>query len=230
VVNDSVAALLGARVGDPSVSVGLILGTGINLCYAEPISRIPKLTGIYSAETMIISTEIGEFRGIPKTVFEESVIASSDDPALAQAEKQCAGAYLAQVICRAWQQAAREDLLPPAFLEEVSLPQISDYLADLPAPIPESPAARQIARVMVHRAAKIAAILAAGGILRSCPPYSACTLVIEGSQFEKLTGFAPAFRQELSALLQPYNIDFEIIKVENSCLLGAALAAFAEPM
>ena len=100
----------------------------------------------------------------------------------------------------------------------------------LPVPIPEDSAARQIARVMVCRAAKIAAILTAGGILRSCAEHSVCTLVIEGSQFEKLTGFAPAFRQELSALLHPLDIAFEIIKVENSCLLGAALAAFAEPM
>lgn len=229
VLNDSTAALLGAHSRDPRITLGLILGTGINICYPEPCSRIPKVPQDMAADSMIISTEIGEFDGFPKSVFDKAVIAGSDEPGLAHGEKQCAGAYLGQAITLAWQAAVEEGLLPPAFREAVALPQISDYLAGKPTSLPQDVNATALARVMVHRAAKIAAVLTAGPILRS-DPKGCCTLVIEGSQFHRLTGFADCFTRELKGLLQPRNIAFSIATVENSCLLGAALAAFAKPM
>lgn len=229
VLNDSTAALLGAHLRDPRVTLGLILGTGINICYPEPCSRIPKVPGDLEADSMIISTEIGEFDGFPKTVFDTAVIAASDEPELAQAEKQCAGAYLGQIICLAWQAAAEEGLLPAVFREPVTLPLVSDYLAGKPVPLPRDPNAVQLARVLIHRAAKIAAVLTAGPILRSNPG-ACCTVVIEGSQYHRLTGFADCFRRELDALLSPRQITCSITSAENSCLLGAALAAFARPM
>ncbi|MBO7252249.1 MAG: hypothetical protein J6V25_06460 [Oscillospiraceae bacterium] len=230
VLNDSTAALLGAHSSDPKITVGLILGTGINICYAEPCSAIPKLPSDIQTGSMIISTEIGEFRGIPKNIFEERVIAASDDPMLAHGEKQCAGAYLGQIICLAWQKAAQLKILPEAFSGNVTLPQISDYLAGRESGLPEHPDARMIAQTMIHRAAKIAAVLSAGAIVRSCPEGEQCTMVIEGSQFTKLTGFGSHFLQELEDILLPGKRSIAIAQVENSCLLGAAAAAFAEKM
>lgn len=230
VLNDSTAALLGACCQDRDISLGLILGTGINICYPEPCRNIPKVPGDLKAETMIISTEIGEFDGFPKSTFDHLVIAASGEPDMAHAEKQCAGGYLGDLIGLAWQAAARDGLLPPPFLAEVTLPVISDYLAGIPTSLPENEGARAIAATMIHRAAKIAAVLTAGPILRACAPGQSCKIVIEGSQFEKLTGFGNHFRRELEDLLSPYDIRISIAKVENSCLVGAAVAAFAEPM
>lgn len=230
VLNDSTAALLGAHWADPKITVALILGTGINTCYVEQCREIPKIPGDLRGDSMIISTEIGEFRGIPKNRFEQAVIDASDEPALAHAEKQCAGAYLGDIICGAWQEAARQGILPPAFLRSATLPQISGYLAGLNSQIPEDPAAKEIAGVMLHRAAKIAAVLAAGTILRSCREGENCTMVIEGSQFRKLSGFGQCFQQELAEILAPRRIGITIAEVENSCLTGAALGAFAEIM
>jgi len=230
VLNDSTAALLGAHHEDPRVRVGLILGTGINLCYPQRCSGIPKVPTDLKGDHMIISTEIGEFRGIPKTSFDREVIAATDEPEMAHGEKQCSGAYLGQLITKAWQTAAREGLLPEDFGQPRTLPQISGYLAGEDVEIPDHPAARKIARTMIHRAAKIAAILTAGPVLRSCRPGETCTIVVEGSQFTRLTGFADCFRRELQELLLPWDVAFSITQVENSCLIGAALAAFAEPM
>ena len=229
VLNDSTAALLGAHSQNPKITLGLILGTGINICYSESCDRIPKVPRDLAADSMIISTEIGEFDGFPKTPFDAAVIAGSDEPELAHAEKQCAGAYLGQVISLAWQAAAKEGLLPTDFLEPAALPVISDYLAGTPGPLPQDPNAAVLARILIHRAAKIAAVLTAGPILRSLPQ-GCCTLVIEGSQFHRLTGFADCFRRELETLLAPRNITCAITATENSCLLGAALAAFAQPI
>lgn len=229
VLNDSTAALLGAHSQNPEVTLGLILGTGINICYPEPCARIPKVPQNLAAESMIISTEIGEFDGFPKTAFDEIVFLDSDAPDLAHAEKQCAGAYLGNAIRYAWLKAADLGLLPPAFRVPAPLVMISNYLAGSTTHLPQNPTAEAIARIMIHRAAKIAAVLTAGPIVRSAPG-DCCTLVIEGSQFHRLTGFADCFRRELDALLGPRNIRCTITSVENSCLVGAALAAFAQPM
>jgi hexokinase len=230
VLNDSTAALLGAHHMDPGIRVGLILGTGVNVCYPERCDAIPKEEKDLGADNMIICTESGEFRGMPKTAFDLQVIAASDEPEMAHAEKQCSGAYLGDLISAAWQAAAREGILEDGFQTVYTLPQISDYLAGAETSIPESEDAKAIARTMVHRAAKVAAILTAGPALRSCKAGETCTIVIEGSQYSRLTGFGDCFRQELEALLQPHGIGYAITQVENSCLLGAALAAFAEPM
>ena len=225
VLNDSVAAMLGAA---ESVKVGVILGTGVNVCYGEACHRISKLPRPYKG-SMIVSTEVGEFRGITPSTFEAALIAATDDPTLAQAEKQCSGGYLGEGICRCWDAAAREGILPESFRSAGwDLAQISMWLAGDPAPIPENEAAKALAEALVRRAAKIAAILCAGPILRCSVPGETVPTAVEGSQYWRLTGFREAFHEELSALMPDRTV--KIVKTEESCLRGAALAAFAEPM
>ena len=228
VLNDSVAAMLGA--GD--VQVGIILGTGVNVCYLEQCARIPKLPAGVNADTMIISTEIGEFDGIPASTFERQVMEASDAPDSAWGEKQCSGGYLGDVICAAWREAAREGILPESYLNiRCSLASISRLLAGEAVPeIPESHQAVQMAHIMVERAAKIAAVLCAGPIIRAGQPGQCVRMAVEGSQFWKLTGFRAHFCRELEALLLPYQIRYQVVQRENACLIGAALAAFAQPM
>lgn len=223
VLNDSVAAMLGA--GD--VQAGVILGTGVNVCYTEQCRNIPKIQQALRADAMIISTEVGEFNKLPKSDFEQAVIDASDAPGNAQAEKQCSGGYLGQIITQAWNTAAREGLLPPAFREESwDLARISQSLADNSLPVP----AAEIARAAICRAAKIAAILCAGPILRLPRQDSPVKIALEGSQYGKLTGFREAFHRELDALLAPRGIAYAIVRAENACLIGAARAAFARTM
>lgn len=225
VLNDSVAAMLGAA---ESVKVGIILGTGVNVCYPEPCGNISKLEKQYRG-SMIISTEVGEFSGIPVSTFDEAVIAASDDPTLAQAEKQCAGGYLGDTICHCWRQAAKEGLLPETFLDAAwSLAQISGYLAGEQTSIPENANAKELASVLIRRAAKIAAVLCAGPILRCSAPGEEVPAAVEGSQYWLLTGFREAFHLELAQLIPDRKV--RIVRTEDACLRGAALAAFAQPM
>lgn len=218
VLNDSVAAMLGAE----DVQVGVILGTGVNVCYLERCADIPKVPGDLRADSMIVSTEVGEFGGFPRSEFEGAVIAASDAPDSAHAEKQCSGGYLGDVIARAWDAAREVGLLaecPPA-----DLGSVSRLLEDAPGT-----AAAQIAAMAVHRAAKIAAVLCAGPILRAARSADTVRVAVEGSQYWRLTGFRDAFHRELDQLL-PDRIAYEIVRTENACLLGAAKAAFAQPM
>ena len=78
------------------------------------------------------------------------------------------------------------------------------------------------------RAAKIAAVLCAGPVLRCSEPGEEVPTAVEGSQYWRLTGFREAFHRELEALLPDRTV--KIVKTEEACLRGAALAAFAEPV
>lgn len=228
VLNDSVAAMLGA--GD--VQVGVILGTGINVCYLERCSNISKIPSDLKSDTMIISTEIGEFDGVPESDFERAVIAASDMPQSAHGEKQCSGGYLGDVIGEVWRTAAEEGLLPETFREsQPTLAGVSRFLAEEPgAGIPENKDAAALAKICITRAAKIAALLCAGPILKAWDGEKTLPVAVEGSQYWKLTGFREAFHRFLDELLEPRGIRYEIVKSENTCLIGAAMAAFAEPM
>ena len=226
VLNDPVAAMLGASQEGVPIHIGIILGTGINVCYEEQICAIPKISEPLRSDSMIISTEIGEFDGFPKSDFDIRLFSATDEPTLSHAEKQCAGGYLGQLIQIAWDTAAKEGLLGEEYRNrQDSLEQISNALAtgDL------SPA-MEIASGLIHRAAKIAAVLCTGPILRSAAPGSTVNIAVEGSQFYKLTGFRSHFCRELKQILAPHRIRFTIIQSENACLVGAALAAFAQPM
>lgn len=96
--------------------------------------------------------------------------------------------------------------------------------------IPRSQPALQMAQLLVARAAKIAAILCAGPIIRAGQPGELLRVAIEGSQFWKLTGFRDRFCRELDGLLMPYERFYEVVQMENACLIGAARAAFAKQM
>lgn len=227
VLNDSVAAMLGAE----NVQAGIILGTGVNVCYTEQCRNIPKIHEALQADAMIISTEVGEFARLPKSDFEQAVIDASDAPHSAHAEKQCAGGYLGEIITRGWTAAAREGLLSPAFLDSSwDLAEISRYLAAEPCKIPQCSNALEIAEATVRRAAKIAAILCAGPLIRISGHKGVLRVAMEGSQYWKLTGFRDVFHRELDALLEPCGIRYEIVRTEDSCLIGAARAAFAKRM
>lgn len=228
VLNDSVAAMLGAE----DVQAGIILGTGVNVCYTEQCRNIPKIQESLQSDAMIISTEVGEFSRLPKSDFEQAVIDNSDAPGNAHAEKQCSGGYLGSIITHAWHVAVQEGLLTPAFENcDWNLAEISRYLADAEqSPIPYHPSALEIAGETVRRAAKIAAILCAGPLLRISGQPKPRRVAMEGSQYWKLTGFRDVFHKELDALLEPHGIQYEIVKSENACLIGAARAAFAQRM
>jgi len=231
VLNDSVAAMLGASTPEEKVRVGMILGTGVNVCYEERCDAIPKLPRAMPGKAMVISTEVGEFDGFPQNTFDLAHFAATEDPALAHGEKQCAGGYLGGLICRVWQGAAEAGILDEAFRNaDFSLPQISDFLAGCPSPVPICPNAAVIAQALIRRAAAMAAVLCAGPVLRCTAAGEAAAIAMEGSQYTKLHGFREAFTRALTNLLKPRKIDFAIVQTDNACLKGAALAAFAQPM
>jgi hexokinase len=68
-LNDTVAVLLsGAAAVRPETCdgfMGLVLGTGMNMCYTERAVEIMTLRGDYTSGAMIVNTEAGNFDKIP---------------------------------------------------------------------------------------------------------------------------------------------------------------------
>lgn len=238
VLNDSTAALLGAKARlpkDDAPFVGLIMGTGVNICYPERRENIPKLDPDIRCRDMIISTEAGEFRGFTPGSFEREVIASTDDPESAQAEKQCSGAYLAAIIAAALNTAADENLLTRR-PDDFDLAAVSGFLAQPGADFAglteknDLAFAREVCGLAVHRSAKIGAVLTAEFVLRCAPARGKVRIVAEGSLFWKMHGFREIFCEELESLATPRGVRFTIERAEGACLEGAAVAAFARSL
>lgn len=88
VTNDSVASMLGA-VGLPepgTLSLGLVNGTGFNICWADPVADI------------LYNTEAGDSRAFPSGRIDRIVDASGALPGTAQCEKKVSGVYLQKLI------------------------------------------------------------------------------------------------------------------------------------
>ena len=62
IVNDTTGTMMSCAFKNPSVSAGLILGTGTNACYMEYLDNVPKWDGDRDEpRQVIINTEWGAF-------------------------------------------------------------------------------------------------------------------------------------------------------------------------
>lgn len=63
-LNDTTGVMMSCAYGDPTVAIGLILGTGTNACYIESLERVRKwkqIEGDSAPDQVIINTEWGAF-------------------------------------------------------------------------------------------------------------------------------------------------------------------------
>lgn len=111
-LNDSVAALVGAQFLTSHVKCAVILGTGTNCSYIEHTSKIHTLPEVYRkhGEYMIINTEWGDCK-IPAscTVEEDTwVNLASANPGHGLFEKLISGLYIGEVVRRILLRISRE--------------------------------------------------------------------------------------------------------------------------
>jgi len=243
VLNDTAAALLGGLSQISSAEydgiLGLIWGTGINLCYAEPAASIAALGG-EGHGTMLINTESGAFTGLTSGDYDRELDAASKDPGRHPYEKMVSGAYLGEVIRRTIVGAAREGLLSESFLtlNTLTTPQANNFLlgkwednplVSLCRTDDDWTGLRDIIDALCLRAAKLVGANLAAAILRSDAgkdtDHPVC-IVVEGSTFYK----SVLLRPHLEAVLDEYVVEtlgrhYAFLKPENANLLGTAAAA-----
>lgn len=241
VVNDTVAALLGGYAGFRGPSdgwLGLILGTGNNVCYLADTSHIHRPIPGWEKEKMVINMESGVYSGFPQGTFDRELDAASTAPGTYGNEKMVGGVYQGEVLRRTL--AGADALFSPGFgnrLKEAGALTSADLsffaagdpgkLSALCATQDDRETMAALVDCLLERAAKLVTLSLAGPIEaedmgRAAP----AQVVAEGSTFWKNKVLRGKIETQCEQFLHgELGRQCAFIGAENPNLLGAALAA-----
>ena len=246
-LNDTAAVLLSGadRPGtDCDGQLGFVLGTGMNISYAERAARVRRAAGLFPMDTMVVNTEAGGFGKLPFSDLDAAFFETTADPAEHRLEKLTAGRYLGELVLFALRRAVDEGLLSAGAAEAVlslpalSTPETSAFLSDgsgalraLRRTVDDAAAVAAVIDGVYGRAAKLSAA-AVAAVLRQTDAgrdgQPAC-VVAEGSTFYRLH----SFREKFDGYVREHITGgdgrrLELISVENATILGTALAAMTQ--
>ncbi len=248
VVNDTVATLLAAKAARPDYAssyIGFILGTGTNTAYTERNDRIGKISlsdgrEIINVESGCLAIELGDL--------DKEFVSGTKDPGKYWFEKKISGAYLGPFAEHVIKAAVKEGVLTKAFGErfEAYLPldttRMSHYLEDchnndydLVKAVgdneEDATALYKIIKSIIERAGKLTAINLTAAVLRSdagAEPRLPVVINADGTTFYKTAFLEFYTRLYLDELLEKkHGRYYEIVNIENSPTLGAAIAGLA---
>lgn len=235
ILNDTVATLLGGTVGaDKKYSsfIGYIYGTGINLAYLEDASEIRGENG--GGRRMVINTECGNFDGFKQGDYDKIVALETAQPQAYRFEKMTSGKYLASVIAECAYGAEKEGVIGKLKRIPFTLKDVTEFLNGGRGAYIENflhgdeGKARQLAQELIKRAAKAGAVVNAAALIKSVKAGELpAAIVAEGTTFEKLPGYKTLFKKYLEEFLAPRGLTFEIIKGEDTNMLGSLVAALS---
>lgn len=249
ILNDTVATLLaGKSVGvahDYSAYVGFILGTGTNTAYVEQNARITKRTDLNPSGSMAINVESGAFSGAKQSRFDQAMDAGTNDCGYYTFEKMISGAYLGRVGFAVLSQAAKEGLVSPSAAAAVlswttvSNKDLDDFCGAAPAEgnpfldavftAADREAVVALCTPVYERAAVLTAVNIASAIIKTGEGHDAARPVcvnVDGSTYHRTrtAQFRNRVQNELQQLLGPRGIAYELIRVDESPVIGAAVA------
>ncbi|MCR5482012.1 MAG: hypothetical protein K6F52_04375 [Clostridia bacterium] len=249
IINDAAAVFFGGMAKDPAEKygnyIGLVLGTGFNMAYLEPAEHFT-----------VVNQECGGFRRMPLNDADREYIALTYDKEIDWCEKVVSGRYFGGTVLFALRQAAKDGLFEGAFAEELmkhealETKEMSLFMASkgregeparwLSKIEPEkrdlyTEMALFIAEGVMDRAAFFVSVALFATLIRgrSQEGKSTC-IMVEGSLYEKLPGFAERIRAHLARLkkenpaLITHDISCEFTTGENTTVFGTALAGLWE--
>ncbi len=246
VLNDTIATLLaGKSVGSArqyESYTGVILGTGTNTAYVERNARITKQRDLDPAGAQAINLESGGFARCPRSEFDEAFDRTTANPGTQCLEKMIAGGYLGGLALQVLRTAAAAGLFSAEAaariraLAEWSTVDLSALLNNPLADGPLDPAvfppadlrtAFHLCTEVVRRAAVLAAINVSAPIIktgRGRDPLHPVCVTVDGSTFYRTRGLRSLVEEHLRTILGPRGIHYDILKVDDAPLIGAAVA------
>lgn len=250
VLNDTVATMQAGKAGSAGRSysgyIGFILGTGFNTCYPELNRNIGKLSAPRSEGSQIINMESGNYSRPPLGTMDQDLARETRFPREAMLEKMISGAYLGSLVLYTLRRAVPEGLFSPAVGEKLlalaalSTDGLHDFLerptrTDHPlgaimagADERERGLLYYLSDMIVERAAKLTALTLSATLLKTGTGEDPCKpvcIVAEGSVFWGLRSMKRKVEYYLKSFLEEQeDRHFEIIRVENASLVGAAIA------
>jgi hexokinase len=248
-LNDTVATLLAGHAAASGEKydtyIGFILGTGTNTCYIESNNNISKKPNLDPEGSQVINIESGNFAKVPQSDIDKLFDSTTKNPGRYTFEKMFAGGYFGGLCTTAIKVAAKEKIFTHETqnslinLPELTTEEVNKFVSGID--MPDNPLgkilsteedktlAMEIIDGMIERAAKLVAINLGSVILKTGKgknPDKPVLMTIEGTTFYKLNNFQKMFESFLKDFLSKNNKRYyEIVEVENSSLVGAAIAA-----
>ena len=248
-LNDTVATLLAGKSAgvakDYSAYVGFILGTGTNTAYVERNVRITKRTDLDKAGSMVINVESGAFQRVEQSLFDKNLDKATNDCGFFAFEKMISGAYLGWLGFTVLGEAAKAGFFSAAAAariaswKAVTSEHLDDFCCGAPKPgnpfldaafsAADQEAAVRLCTPVYARAAALTAVNLASAILKTGEgrdPARPVCVNVDGSTYycARTADFKNLVQRELKALLAPRGIAYELIRVDESPVIGAAVA------
>lgn len=253
ILNDTVATLLTGKASAPERNyedfLGFILGTGLNSCYAESNENIHKLDSIHldGTHSQIINVESGNFSVRARGELDKILDGKTTEPGAYLLEKMTSGAYFGALVSEVIYEAERKELFDRGFTSELDIAgslntrQVNEFLQN---PFREDNILSRICKrhhernretlyflidSMLERAAKLIAVNMAAIILKSgkgTSPVRPICLTVDGTTFYAYHKFQYRVEHYLNNFLSGERKRYyDIVKVEDAPLIGAAIAA-----
>lgn len=245
-LNDTVASLLAGKSLGGSERydsyVGFILGTGTNTSYVEKNVNIGKRKDLDPAGAQAINVESGNFGKCPRGPIDLAYDRSTVSPGTYTFEKMISGAYLGGLCLLVLKTAAEEGLFSApgargiSSLQQLSTIEVDAFLRNSfrgeehPLNSLADEDKKLVLRLftsLIERASLLAAINISAAVLKSgggrSPLHPVCVNV-DGSTFHKTMSFRSRTEDHLRRILIPKGISYQLIRVDDSPLIGAAVA------
>ncbi len=251
-LNDTVATLLAGKSSSMNRNyesfIGYILGTGTNTCYIENNRNILKNSSLEKGKSQIINIESGNFGRAPRTSLDISFDNSTMNPGNYTFEKMFSGGYFGGLCLSILKAAASEGIFSPqsaaliAKIPELTSNEASSLLSNHSSgdnilgrcfnDMTELASCKAIIDTLIDRAAKLVAANISAVVLKTgkgLSPERPILITIEGTAFYKLHNLKSRFEKYLSGFLSgDRKRYFEFTRVDQSSLVGAALAGLIE--
>jgi len=253
ILNDTVATLLTGKSSAPERCyddyLGFILGTGLNSCYSETNERIAKLDGLPldNAHSQIINMESGNLAFPYRGKIDAVLDGTTSKPGSYLLEKMTSGAYFGALVSHVLDEAGKSGLFDEAFTGELEIAgilntrQVNEFLINpfmkeniLTKICDRHPSQNReilysLIDSLLERAARLIAVNMAGIIMKSGKgksPVKPICLTVDGTTFYAYHKFQSRVEHHLKNFLTGERKRyFEIVKVEDAPLIGAAIAA-----
>lgn len=246
--NDTVGTLQTQAVMDPNCVLGVILGTGFNICVRVSSKRIKKVGGRYSGPCMIINMEAGGFdKALPVTTYDRQLDAESGNKGQQIAEKMISGKYLSMLARLLMLDLVKEGQLFGGEVPEALVSKETFRSEDMSALEGGNPAdvARvgkqlkgkaltyverillaEVCHLVARRSARISAALIAGALAKAeRRSVSNATVAVDGSLFEKYPGYHEMLEEALGELEGKAAKGVSLKLTKDGSGIGAAVIA-----
>jgi len=251
-LNDTVATLLAGKSASLNRTcdsyIGFILGTGTNTCYIEYNRNILKNRGLDQTGSQIINIESGSFGKAPRTDLDILFDSRTVDPGRYTFEKMFSGGYFGGFCLCVLKAAAAEGIFSGkaasmiSRLNDLSSNDANAFVSNeqdsdntLKKCFSGSKDAEKCALLInsiIERAAKMVAANLAAVVLKTGKGGNSgrpVLITVEGTVFYKLHNLKSLFEFYLNEYLSGDKKRYvEFTKVDQSSLVGAALAAMTD--